>query len=123
MRGEKDEIIWKNVERILLEKKDWTLARLAKEMGVQPQQITGLKRRGIGARSLNKLAAVLGVTETYLLTKDIEDKQQKEGTAEVEYLKKRIEDLENDKRELLSVIKALSGSKETPVGKLYSGLA
>lgn len=69
MRNQRDQIIWGNVEKIL-KNKDWNLVDLAKEMNITPQAINSLKTRGIGARSIKKLAAALKIDEIQLMTID-----------------------------------------------------
>lgn len=58
----KDEIIWNNVEMLLL-KKGWSLSRFAKEAHTRPQALNSIKSgiRGIGPNLLKRFAAALGV--------------------------------------------------------------
>lgn len=78
MASQRDQIIWDNVEKILNEKK-WTLVDLAKAMDVTPQAVNSLKSglRGIGQKSLKKLAAALDVEEIRLLAVSIPEVHDK----------------------------------------------
>lgn len=64
---EKDRIIWRNVEELLVEK-GITKTDLSRLLGVSPQAVNSLKNNGIGVRSIKKLCRALDVDEIRLLT-------------------------------------------------------
>jgi SOS-response transcriptional repressor LexA len=76
MLSGRDQIIWNNIERLLIEKK-WLLVDLASKMGVKPQAVNSLKSgaRGIGIRSVAKLAKAFGVEEIEFYKVDIPDRK------------------------------------------------
>lgn len=69
MASTRDRIIWGNVARIL-QKRGMSLADLAKAMNITPQSVNSIKSgvRGIGARTIKKLAVALAVDEIHLLS-------------------------------------------------------
>lgn len=72
MASKRDLIVWENVTEIIKEKK-MSLSDLARAIGVRPQSINSIKSgaRGIGPKTLNKLARALNVDELELMKVDI----------------------------------------------------